>query len=249
MDYLDIVLGSVISLIAGLTGTLSGGIIIVARTDSNLHKQSWLLGFSGGIMVVVVIFDLLPEALRFGGIYSMITGFFLGCLFIQFADPLLQMLSWYKRRRFSRFIKVGILLGMGIGVHNFPEGVALGTTYIANREVSNWIGLALLMALHNIPEGMVMASAFKAGKANVLKILIALALVEIPMALGGVTGAFLGKISSLMISLSLGFAGGAMFLLVAKELLPLARKLAGVFAVGFGFFTGSLTGLILVSLI
>ena len=246
---MDIIMATIISLVVGLTGTLCGGYIILTRTGSNLRQQSWLLGFSGGVMVVVVVFDLLPESLHFGGVYPMIAGLLMGFMFIQFADPLLQSLSWYKKRGFSRYIKVGILLGMGIGAHNFPEGVALGTTYIAGREVSNWMGLALLMAIHNIPEGMVMASAFKIGNVNIYKIFMALVLVEIPMALGGTAGAFLGKISPLAISMSLGFAGGAMFLLVAKELLPLAKKLAGFFAVSFGFCIGALVGFILVSLI
>jgi zinc transporter, ZIP family len=143
---------------------------------------------------------------------------------------------------------VGILLGVGIGVHNFPEGVALGTTYIACKALSNWLSLALLMAIHNIPEGMVVAAAFKLGKVKRLRIILALVCVEIPMALGGTVGAFLGQLSPFMVSFALSFAGGAMILLVGKELLPMAKKLAGFFWVGSGFAVGILMGIVLIKI-
>lgn len=219
------------------------------RSGDSLPRQGGLLGFSGGIMVAVVLFDLWPEAWHFGGFFPTVLGSGIGILMVQFFDPLLQLIPWYRRRKFSKLTKVGILLGVGIGVHNFPEGVALGTTFIAGSHTAEWLGLALLMAIHNIPEGMVMASAFKIGRVGLGKIILALMLVEVPMSLGGTAGAVLGKISPWMISASLGFAGGAMVLLVAKELLPLAKKFAGVFRVGCGFILGALVGIALVSLV
>lgn len=200
-------------------------------------------------MAAVVLFDLWPEAWHFGGFFPTLLGSGIGILMVQFFDPMLQLIPWYRRRKFSKLTKVGILLGVGIGVHNFPEGVALGTTFIASSRITEWLGLALLMAIHNIPEGMVMASAFKIGRVGFGKIILALTLVEVPMALGGTAGGLLGKISQWMIAVSLGFAGGAMALLVAKELLPLAKKFAGAFRVGCGFILGALVGIALVSVV
>jgi ZIP family zinc transporter len=210
----------------GISGTLIGGFLILYRFSNSLSKQSWMLGFSGGIMMAVVLFDLWPEAFHYGGI--------------------IPLISWYREHAFSKLIKVGIMLGVGIGVHNFPEGVALGTTYAASTNINNWLSLALLMGLHNIPEGMVMTSAFKLGRVRTEKIIWALFCVEIPMALGGTVGAFLGQLSPAMVSVALSFAGGAMFLLVGQELLPMAKKLAGILAVGSGFAVGILVGIILI---
>ncbi len=199
--------------------------------------------------MAVTIFDLWPEAWHFGGFFPTFLGTGTGILLVNLFDPLLQLTPWYRRKNFSRLTKVGILLGMGIGAHNFPEGVALGTTFIASPVVSGWLGLALLMAIHNIPEGMVMASAFKMGKVPLFKTITALILVELPMALGSALGAFLGQISPWMISLSLGFAGGAMFFLVVKELLPAARQSSGIFGIGLGLGTGFGVGILLVNLL
>lgn len=246
---MDIVIATLLGLVVGVSGTLAGGFLIIGQRKESMPKQGWLLGFSGGIMIAVTIFDLWPEAWHFGGPFPTFLGTLAGMLLVRFFDPLLQLFPWYKKRKFSKITKVGILLGMGIGTHNFPEGVALGTTFIASPVLAGWLGLALLMALHNIPEGMVMASAFKIGKVRLSNIILALIIVEIPMALGSAVGAVLGRISAWTIALSLGFAGGAMFLLVIRELLPLARKMSSFIWMGCGFGTGILVGIVLVNMI
>ncbi|MGE5582814.1 MAG: ZIP family metal transporter [Bacillota bacterium] len=243
---MDLIEATLLGLIVGVSGTITGGLLILYRFDNNLTKQSWLLGFSGGIMVAVVLFDLWPEAYHYGGVFSTVVGSAVGMALVKYFDSVLRLIPWYRKRTFTKSARVGILLGMGIGAHNFPEGVALGTTFIANQAISNWLGLALLMALHNVPEGMIMSSAFKIGKVGLWKIITALVLVEIPMAFGGTVGAFLGRISPFMIAASLGFAGGAMALLVLKELLPMAKKLSGFFWVGSGFAVGILAGVVLI---
>ncbi len=248
-EAMELLKATILGLVSGLSGTMIGGAYIVFRTGTSLTKQSWLLGFSGGIMAAVVCFDLWPEALHYGGIFPATLGTAVGLILVQYFDRLLKLFPWYQRRSFSRFAKVGILLGVGIGAHNFPEGVALGTTYIADPALAGWIGLALLMAIHNIPEGMVMAAAFQIGRVATAKIMLSLFLVELPMAFGSTAGAFLGTLSPQMVAISLGFAGGAMILLVAKELLPMANKLAGAFWVGTGFAVGSIVGLVLVHFI
>lgn len=200
--------------IVGVSGTFIGGLLILYRFSNSLSTQSWLLGFSGGIMAAVVFFDLWPEALHFSGIYPVLFGSGIGILLVQYFDRILRLIPWYREREFSKLVKVGIMLGLGIGAHNFPEGVALGTTYISSQNINEWLSLGLLMAIHNIPEGMVMAAAFKLGKVKPFKIILALLCVEIPMALGGTAGAFLGQLSPFMVSFALSFAGGAMILLV-----------------------------------
>lgn len=243
---MEIIKATLLGLTAGFSGTFTGGLIVLCRFSDSLAKQSWLLGFSGGVMVAVVLFDLWPEAWYFGGMGPTLLGTGIGALLVQYFDKVLALVPWYRGRQFSKPAKIGILLGLGIGIHNFPEGVALGTTFIAAPELKKWLGLALIMALHNIPEGIVVTSAFKLAKVKSFKIFLALMMTELPMAFGGTVGAVLGCLSPWMVTLSLGFAGGAMIFLVAKELLPMAEQLAGAFWVGAGLISGLLSGIMLI---
>ena len=107
-----------------------------------------------------------------------------------------------------------------------------------------------MMAVHNIPEGLAMTAALKLGRTGWRKIICALLLVEAPMGLGAFFGGFLGRVSAEVSASALGFAAGAMFLLVFLELLPVAGKItpcrsvlaavaAGLF---FAFLLAKLTG-------
>ena len=48
-------------------------------------------------------------------------------------------------------LKTGIIVGIGLAIHNFPEGLAIGSGF----EASIILGLSLALAIcfHDIPEG------------------------------------------------------------------------------------------------
>jgi ZIP family zinc transporter len=236
----------IVGFVVGISGTLLGGGLIYF-SGGGLPQQGWWLGLSGGIMSAIVILDLWPEALHYGSVWVTMAGTGLGVGLISKLETLLDWLPWYRRRRLAQGVKLGLLLGLGIGTHNLPEGVAIGATFAVSRRLCEWIGLAVLMAVHNIPEGMVMAGVFRLEKVSYGKIWFLLLLVELPMAIGSGIGAFLGRLSGGMVALSLGFAGGAMLFLVGRELLPLAKKLAGIISVGSGFSLGFLMGTIFIA--
>ena len=51
-----------------------------------------------------------------------------------------------------RLHRMGVLTGLAIGLHNFPEGLA---TFVATlSDPSLGIALAIAIAFHNIPEGV-----------------------------------------------------------------------------------------------
>lgn len=237
-----LLLSATLGFLVGFTGTLCGGALILLWRRPTAQKQAWLVGISGGIMLAVVAFDLWPEAWQQGGAVFTAIGCALGVALIWLFDILLPSLPV---RTMSKPARTGLLIGLGIGTHNFPEGVALGTAFAASTAVSGWIGLALLMGLHNIPEGTIMATTLKLGRVRLRKILLALALVELPMSAGAAVGGFFGRLSAPAVSTALAFAGGAMFFVVVKELIPAGRELGGRRAVWLGTVIGSGLGLLL----
>ena len=240
-----VLLATAIGFLVGIAGTVAGGGMVLGWRNPSGRSQACLLGFSGGIMLAVVFFDLWPEAWHYGGLIFTATGTVMGILLIGFFDRLLFFLPGIGGQEFSRFTRTGLLLGLGIGTHNFPEGVALGTAYVAAKDLAGWLGLALLMGLHNIPEGTIMAATLRLGRVRLGRILLALVLVEIPMALGATVGGFFGRLSTKAVATALAFAGGAMFLVVFKELLPTGEEAGGRLAVWGGMALGLVVGMML----
>jgi ZIP family zinc transporter len=215
---------AVLGLAVGLGGAGIGGFAASILPVATQRQQSILLGSSGGIMLGVVVWDLFPEAWGLSPYYTL-TGFVSGSLFI-------LLLRQYEKEqtdltREARFTKTGLLLGLGIALHNFPEGLAVGTVFAHDPASALWWRLSLLMAIHNIPEGLAVATTLRLGKTGWRPIILTLFLAEIPMAVGALLGGILGGITPPWAATSLGFAGGAMLTLVGVDLAPLAARLAG----------------------
>lgn len=232
----------------GVAGTVCGGIMVLAWRNPSRRGQAWLLGLSGGIMLAVVFFDLWPEAWHCGGPFFTAAGTGAGVLLIGFFGRILPALP-FLGQRLTKLTRAGLLIGLGIGTHNFPEGVALGTAYVASKAIAGWLGLALLMGLHNIPEGTIMAATLRIGRVRMRHILLALVLVEVPMALGAMVGGFFGRLAAPAVATALAFAAGAMFFVVFKELLPTGEEVGGRPATWGGTALGLLVGVLLTRLV
>lgn len=237
----DLMVTTFIGLFVGIIGTFAGGIFALRVPARTGRQQSILLGISGGIMTAVVLWDLWPEAFKLQS-FSAIGGGLFGIAFILIVG---FVLVGKKHEALNRFTRTGLLMGLGIGFHNFPEGLAVGTLQTAAVDWRDWIGMASLIAAHNVPEGVVVAASLRMGRVAVSKILTALFLVELPMALGALLGGVLVGISQRFVAASLGFASGAMILLVMKEMLPMGKALSSVRSTALGFGMGLLLGGIL----
>ena len=51
----------------------------------------------------------------------------------------------------NNLLKTGIIVSIGLAIHNFPEGLAIGSGFEASTKLG--IGLAIAICLHDIPEG------------------------------------------------------------------------------------------------
>ena len=59
---------------------------------------------------------------------------------------------WHKRRWGGSVENAGILVAIGIALHDLPEGMAIAAGHTAQSETG--MMLALAIGLHNIPEGI-----------------------------------------------------------------------------------------------
>ncbi len=244
----DIMQITLIGLAAGIIGTGSGTVIALFVRAPSRSLMGFILGFAGGIMLAIVLTDLLPESIEVGNFFLAITGLLIGTLFILFVDLKIPHVHFFETtEELARFIRTGTILGLGIAMHNLPEGIAIGASYVASPALG--FTLAVTIALHNIPEGIAMACPLCAGGMRIRWILIYTAMAGLPMGLGAFIGASLGAISPVVLSLSLGFAGGAMLYIIFGELIPGAQNSGNGHAGTFGAVFGTIAGILLLSVI
>lgn len=214
-----------IGLVFGIIGTGTGGIMALLINNVGNRFLGSMLQFAAGLMLAVVCFELFPEAFYHSGVGPGITGAVFGVLLVMVIEDIIQRLEIVRVQPGKRagLLKAGILVAIGIALHNFPEGFAVGAGFEASFKLG--ATLTFVIAVHDIPEGIAMAIPMKIGGLSGRRTLWLTLLSGVPMGLGAFLGALFGRISPLFISMCLGFAGGAMLYIVIGELIPESRNL------------------------
>jgi ZIP family zinc transporter len=234
----------------GLCGFLPGILLSKGINRRGKRVQGPLMGFTGGLLLAFICFEMLPEAFLGASLYIGVAGMLFGvlaCAFFEKRMPsAVAFLSGKKTasssRETSRFLRTGLLLAVGVALHNVPEGMAVGA--LLNVSFNAGVRMALIIAVHCLPEAVAVAlplfqSGFSLRWACGLSFLFAL-----PLAAGASCGAFLSGVSPVFVSVCLGFAGGVMLYVTCGEVIPDAKgiwrgRLTTVLA-AFGFIAGVL---------
>ena len=220
----------ILGVVVGAAGTVLGGIIAML-IGSRVKEPRPFLAFAGGMMIAVVFFDMLIESTEVGNVWTMCIGAVAGGIFFALAAPLVS------HEETPSLHSMGILVLMGIALHNLPEGLAIGSSLVENERIA--LSLSLLMLIHNVPEGVAVCLPLRLSGMKVTRILWLAFLTGAPTAAGALLGTAVGSISPEMISLCIAFAGGAMLFISLKELIPAAGEKKALYALlglCFGFF-------------
>lgn len=142
----------------------------------------------------------------------------------------------------------GIVMATAIALHNVPEGMTIGASYSSNDGVMGRAALvlAVLIGLHNIPEGMAVSVPLISGGMAKWKAVLITASTGIPTILGALLGFLLGEIGPLGLTLSLGFASGAMLYVVFGEILPQSILMYHSKLPAFSTIVGILVGMLII---
>lgn len=222
---MDIILNTtILGLIFGTLGTTLGGIIGVSIKAQSNKFLSFILEFAAGLMVAIVCFELIPEAMELSSIFTVIIGIIIGVIIMIFCDNLVNY-KYNKKKivKFNSLAKTGIIVGIGLAIHNFPEGLAIGSGFSASTKLG--LTLAIAIALHDVPEGISMAVPMKNGGMKAYKVVLYTFLSGVTTGFGAFFGVLIGTISEQFISICLGFAAGAMLYISAGELIPESHKI------------------------
>ena len=255
---MEISLIAVLGLFFGTIGTTIGGLIgIFSKRNSNKFL-SFVLAFASGLMLAVICFDLIPEAISISSIYMTILCIILGIAVMILCDNLVQNIFSKKTdnlynninslskdknalNRNVGLLKTGIVVSIGLALHNIPEGLAIGSGFDSSTALG--LSLAIAICLHDIPEGISMAVPMKNGGMKPLKVMIYVILSGIATGIGALIGALVGNISEQVIAICLSFAAGAMLYIVTGELTPEANNLYKGRITALGNMLGFIIGL------
>lgn len=219
---------TLLGLFFGTFGTTIGGIIGVTFKNPSKKFLSFILQFAAGLMIAIICFDLIPEALEISNISSVFIGIFVGVIAMVICDNLVKKIYNKKEKRnrsnnSNSLLKTGIIVGIGLAIHNFPEGLAIGSGFESSIKLG--YSLALAIALHDIPEGISMSVPMKNGGMSKTKAVLLTLLSGVTTGIGAFFGAIVGGISQTVIAICLSFAAGAMLYIVSGELIPESNQI------------------------
>ena len=200
-------------------------------------------------MISIVCFDLIPEALEISGISLILLGIIIGVICMIVCDVLVQEKFNNKERKSANtnsLLKTGIIVSIGLALHNFPEGLAIGSGFGASLKLGYSLALAIL--LHDNPEGVSMAVPMKNGGMKKTKVIFYVILSGITTGIGAFFGALVGTISQEIIAICLSFAAGAMLYIVSGELIPESNKLYRGRIASIGNILGFILGILAVKI-
>ena len=232
-----------IAAVVGVVGTGAGGLIVSIWGGPSKKVLALFLGVSGGVMVSLVAFDLMPQAFTTAGTTVSLISLLAGALATMSLDLFLPHTHHLASdRESSKFARTAVVVAAGIGMHDLPEGLAVGASFGA--AVSLGFRIALLMFLHNVPEGMAVAAPLAALKRKRRDIVLLSALTGLPSVLGSVIGSAV-SVSPVILAFFLAFSAGAMLFVTFDELIPGAQQLSEGHAGTLGAVAGIIASIAL----
>lgn len=228
-----------LSLIAGLSTTLGGGIVALIG-ELRMRTYDTLLGFAAGVMTAVATFGLIQEALERGTVLVVLLGVAVGAAALFGFDRGLP--HEHEHLRFACTSPLdyrrGLMLFAAMTLHNVPEGLAVGTSYAAQPSLGTLLAVAI--ALHNIQEGIAVAGPFRACGMPPRQYIAWATVSGLTEPIAALVGAIAVTYVEALLPFSLAFAGGAMLYVVSDELIPESHSHGYEHQATFGFVLGFL---------
>lgn len=203
--------------------TLLGGLTAIKYKD-NLHR---LLGYTAGVIIGVVAFDILPEIFNSimhhhysitGPMIALVIGFLLFHIIEKTILIHHQQEGEYEAHHHP---DVGIASALALSGHSFLDGVGIGLGFQASTAVG--IAVAIAVLAHDFSDGMNTVGLMLAHE-NKTKKAFALLMLDAVAPILGALSTLLIHIPDNLLVLYLGFFAGFLLYIGASEILPEAHS-------------------------
>jgi zinc transporter ZupT len=234
------------TLIGTLVGIVPVALGLLWLPSLRRASPEWLSAFmalTAGLLTFLAL-DALEEAFELqAALPSAIGGTGLVLLGVALSYLTLSFISQRSTRagaeRGLTGLALATLVAIGIGLHNFGEGLAIGTSFSLG-ELALGTFLIVGFMIHNVTEGLGIAAPAAEGSSPGLRRLAALVLIAgAPTIVGGWLGGFVA--SDWLGALFFAAAAGAALEVVVEVLRYVARKAPGGLTSGYvlgGFLAG-----------
>jgi zinc transporter ZupT len=203
--------------------TLAGGLTALKHKDS-LHR---FLGYTAGVLLGVVAFDLLPEIFRIVShnhidatwpMVALVAGFL---LFHTLEKSILIHHSQEEEYEVHRHPDVGVASAIALIGHSFLDGVGIGLGFQAGNAIG--IGVALAVIAHDFTDGLNTVNLLLLNKNQPRRAKFFL-LADAFAPVVGAASTLLFTIPGNALPIYLGFFAGFLLYIGASEILPEAHS-------------------------
>jgi ZIP family zinc transporter len=241
MDY-QVGTAFLLTAAAGLSTTIGSGLALLVR-QPGAKLMGFALGFSAGVMVLISFVELLPGSIQSIGFLPAHAGLLAGMAGFLVIDMLIPHdyvgeHDHHETPEKRRLMRVGMLLMLGIGIHNVPEGMV---TFVgALQDAHLGLAIAIAIAIHNIPEGLAVAAPVYAATGSRRKAFLWSFLSGVSEPVGAALAALilLPFLSASVLGWVLAVVAGIMIAISLDELIPVARSFKTEHSPILGVMTG-----------
>ena len=214
---------AVILAAATSVSTLLGGLVAL-KSRRNMHR---LLGYTAGVLLGVVAFDLLPEIFKSlneqhlaptGAMVALVIGFL---LFHIIEKSILIHHTHEAEYEVHHHPDVGLAGALALSGHSFLDGVGIGLGFQAGNAIG--IAVAIAVIAHDFSDGLNTVNLMLINKNTSRRAVGLLLLDAIAPVLGALT-TLLFTLNENGLTLYLGFFAGFLLYIGASEILPEAHS-------------------------
>lgn len=203
--------------------TLAGGLVGLKYKD----KFHLILGFTAGVLLGVVAFDVLPElavmTMEQNKPFSWAMVFFVAGFLVFHIIEKLLMIHKCQEGEYGqhRHPTVGVFSALALAAHSFLDGIGIGLGFHVSSSVGILIALAVIA--HNFSDGLNTVS-FMLVNRNTDRRAFQFLLIDAIAPVLGIATAMVINVPPLVVLAYLGFFAGFLMYIGASDILPEAHS-------------------------